>query len=114
MTALSEFRKKASEKYTPFPLELEDGTALTLKSILQLDKEELRLFNVSSKKLAALDDEEDLEALREEFVSILSGVCSNKQALADALEGESIGTLVTIFEYYAGALSDGAKSKGNE
>jgi ABC-type Mn2+/Zn2+ transport system ATPase subunit len=112
MTALSAFRTKAAEKHVAFPIDLDEGETVTLKSILMLDEVELKLFNESTKRLAAMDeDESDLEELREEFISTLSGVSSDKAKLAQALAKEPLGVLTVIFEDYAGALSDGTKSK---
>jgi hypothetical protein len=110
MTALSAFRTKAAEKHKAFPLEFENGQAVELKSILMLSELELKQFNDSTKRLSALDDEDDLEELRQEFISTLSGVSSDKAITAEGLAHEPIGVLTVIFEDYAGALSDGAKS----
>jgi hypothetical protein len=110
MTALSAFRTKAAEKNKAFPIEFET-TSVFLKSILMLDETELKQFNDSTKRLAALDEEDDLEKLRQEFISTLSGVSSDKALTAAELAHEPIGVLTAIFEDYAGALSDGAKSK---
>lgn len=110
MTALATLRAKAAEKYKPYPIEFEDGTSVFLQSILDLPKDDLSAFNAGSKRLAALDDEEDLNALRDEFISLLSGVSSDKALTASKLDAESLGVLTVIFEEYAGALSEGAKS----
>ena len=115
MTALSAFRTKAAEKHTAFPIELDSGESISLKSILMLDEVELKQFNDSTRRLAALDEaENDLEGLRQEFISTLAGVSSDKAKLADGLKDLPIGVLTVIFEDYAGALSDGAKSKDGQ
>jgi hypothetical protein len=110
MTALATLRAKAAEKYKPYSIEFEDGTATLLQSILALGKDDLTAFNAGSKRLASLDDEEDLNALRDEFISLLSGVSEDKAATAAHLGNESLAVLTVIFEEYAGALSEGAKS----
>lgn len=112
MTALSEFRNKAIEKNKPFPIEFEDGSSVNLKSILLLDKEELKLFNASLKRLQKEDeDETDVEQVRAEFVSTLAGVADDKKLAAKMLDKESVGTLTAVFEEYASALSEGTKSE---
>lgn len=113
MTALSAFRKKAAEKHVGFPLDFDSGVSVELKSILMLDEEELRLFNASTKRLGAMDEDEegDLEELRQEFITTLAGVSSDKAATVAGLAHEPLGVLTVIFEDYAGALSDGTKSK---
>lgn len=115
MTALSALRSKAAEKFKPYELDFEDGQApAQLKSIMDLSKEELAQFNASQKRLTAMDESEDLEGLREEFVSALSGVSDDKARVAEGLGSESLGVLTVIFEEYAGSLAEGAKSPGTE
>jgi hypothetical protein len=111
MTALAALRAKAAEKYKPYPIEFDDGTSVTLQSILELSKDDLAAFNASSKRLSALEEDQDLDVLREEFISILAGVSSDKALTASKLEAEGLGTLTVIFEDYAGSLSEGTKSE---
>ena len=115
MTALSALRTKAAEKYKPYELDFEDGQGPAhLKSIMDLTKEELAQFNVSQKRLSSMDESEDLEGLREEFVSALAGVADDKARVAEGLASESLGVLTVIFEEYAGSLAEGSKSAGTE
>jgi hypothetical protein len=114
MTALSAFRAKSAEKYQAMPLEFDDGTSVILKSIMDLTKDELKLFNDSQKRLQKSDESDDLEEVRSEFVSALAGVSSDKAATAAALDQESLGVLTQLFEAYASSLSEGAKSPGDK
>lgn len=110
MTALSAIEEKASELYPSYPLEIGDGTTITLKSMMDLDDTELKLFNASQKRLTAMDESEDVEKLKEEFVSILAGVSDDKARLTEILSGKTLGVLTVLFKDYAGALEEGTKS----
>lgn len=110
MASIAEYKARTEAKHPPFPIELDETTLVTLKSIMLLDKDELSLFNASQKKLAKMDEDEDLENMRSEFVSILAGVSSDKAVLAKALDVLPIGVLTEIFTDYASSLKEGAKS----
>jgi hypothetical protein len=110
MTALSAIRKKAREEYPGFELEFDSGQTVTLKSFMDLDDIEFKQFNASQKKLSQLDESEDLENLKEEFVNLLAGVSTDKALTAVELDKESMGTLSILFRDYATSVQDAAKS----
>lgn len=110
MTALSALRQKALDEYPGFPLEFDSGDGVLLKSFMTLDDTELKLFNQSQKRLSSLDEGEDVEALKAEFVNILAGVSTDKAATAKELDKESFGTLALLFKEYASSAQDASKS----
>lgn len=116
MSALSALRVKSAEKYPGYELDLEDGQGpVQLKSIMDLDKDEITLFSASQKRLTASDENEDLEGSREEFISLLAGVSSDKARVAAALEGEALGVLMVLFDEYRDSISpDASKSPSAE
>jgi hypothetical protein len=116
MSALSALRAKSAEKYPGYELDLEDGQGpVQLKSIMDLDKEEIRLFSASQKRLTASDENDDLEGSRAEFISLLAGVSSDKVRVSNALEAEALGVLMVLFEEYSGSISaDASKSESTE
>lgn len=111
MTAFSAIQAKAADLYPSFPIDFEDGTTITLKSMMELDDVELKLFSESQKKLSELDESDDISSMREEFISILCGVSDNKTRLAEILKVQNLGVLTTLFKEYAGALKEGTKSE---
>jgi len=111
MTALSVLRARALEKYAPYQLELDDGSIVELKSVMVLSDEELKQFTSSQKNLNTFDDEDDSFGVKSEFVSLISGVSSDRARTAEALDRESLGVLTLILEDYVGSLSEGTKSE---
>lgn len=105
MTSRSELRALAAAKYPDYKLDLEDGQPeVSLKSIMDLDSDELRQFNESQKRLTSSDESDDLLLTREEFISLLAGVSSDKARTAASLEGETLGYLTILFEQYSTSL----------
>lgn len=113
MTALSQFRAQSAAKYPGTPIEFDDGTSVLLKSIMDLNDDELGQFNASQKRLAALDEDQDVVALKNEFVSTLSGLSTDKAKTATELEKEALGVLTSIFKEYSTAATDAAKSEND-
>lgn len=113
MIALAALRKKADEQYPGIEMELEDGKSVTFRSVMSLSDTEMDQFTQSHKKLATLDEGDDLVALKQELVSILAGVSTDKALTAKCLDKESFGTLMLIFREYGSTTSDASKSEGD-
>lgn len=111
MTALSQFRNQSASKYPGTPITFNDGTTVTLKSMMDLDDTELKNFSDSQKRLAALDKSEDLFLLKAEFVATLSGLSTDKAKTATELDKEALGVLTEIFKEYSASAQDAAKSQ---
>lgn len=110
MTAISELRAKAAAKYPAYSIEFEDGATFSLKSIMELSKPERKEFSTASKRLNGLDEDEDLDGLHSEFVSILASVSNDREAVSARLGNETLGFLSVVFEEYAGSVAAGSKS----
>lgn len=113
MIALKALRQKALDNYPGFDLELDSGDVVTFRSFMALDDDELKDFNTSQKRLSAMDDAEDIEALKAEFVTILAGVTNDKAKVAKALDKESFGTLSFLFKEYSKTARDAGKSESD-
>lgn len=111
MTALSQFRTQSTEKYPGTPITFDDGVTVNLKSIMDLDDQELKDFTASQKRLTALDASEDVAELKNEFVTTLAGLSSDKAKTAKELDKEALGVLTEIFKEYSASAQDAAKSQ---
>lgn len=116
MTALSELRTRAAEKFPGLPLEFDDGTSAVLKSLMSLSKDELKKFDASQKRLAALETEKDagvdvLEKTRVELVDCLVSVADDKNSARRGLSNEALDVLSVVFEEYSGTTGGAAKSE---
>lgn len=116
MTALSELRARAAEKFPGLPLEFDDGSKVVLKSLMSLSKDELKKFNDSQKRLAALEDDKDqgvdtLEKTRKELVDCLASVADDKAAARKGLSDEGLDLLSVVFEEYSTSTGDASKSE---
>lgn len=111
MSALSALRAKAAVKYPAYQLDLENGSLVTLKSVMSLDKAALKAFSESQKRLAEVDESEDLEELRQEFITVLAQVSNDPQAVKAGLDNEELGVITVIFEEYTESLNAGTKSE---
>lgn len=115
MTAISELRKKAAEKFDGYTLDFENGDTVVLKSLLGLDEKEFQKFQDSQKALTEMDEEDqEVDAVRAQFVDHLVSVADDKRKARKNLAGESIAFLMVVLEEYAGALNDAGKSEGAE
>lgn len=114
MSALSALRIKAAEKYPAYSLDLENGTIVTLKSIMDLDDAALDTFSESQKRLTSLEDSDDLTELRTEFVDVLALVSDNPAAVQAALMHETLGVITVVFQEYTESLNAASKSAGTE
>lgn len=119
MTAIAELRKRAADKYPGFPIEFDNGTSTVLKSLLSLSKEELKKFDASQKRLAALEEDktegvEVLEKTRAELVDCLVSVATDKATARKGLAEEGLDLLSVVFEEYSGTANAAAKSAGTE
>lgn len=114
MSTLSAIRAKAAEKYPAYTLDLENGVTVTLKSIMDLTDYALESFSESQKRLASLEEADDLGLLKAEFVKVLADVSDNPTAVHSILDRETLGIITTIFTEYTESLNDAAKSEGTE
>lgn len=114
MSAISEIRAKAAEKYPAYTLDLDTGESVTLKSIMELDDKALADFSETQKRLTELETSEDLAGLRTEFVTALAQVSDNPTAVRENLSKETLGVVAVLFEEYTASLNDASKSKGTE
>lgn len=110
MTAIAELRRKASEKYPSYPIEVDEGT-VTLTGIMSLTDDQLKSFTEAQATLAKLDEGTDMAALKTGFVDLFAGVADNPELARTALAREDLGVLTVILEEYAGALNAGTKSE---
>lgn len=111
MTAASELRARADEKYPSYRIEFEDGFTVSLKSVMKLGKAQRKDFTTSATRLATVDENEDIDALHEEFIEILAGVSDNPDTLRAKLSDEDLGFLTVLFQDYVGGLAEGTKSE---
>lgn len=112
MTALSEYRTRATAKFPPKSVEFDDGTAITLKSPIDMNKADSALFNASLKELGKLDEDEgaDFDDVRSKFVDTISDLSDNPELAKKNLSGEPISVLMAIFQEVAATQADAAKS----
>jgi hypothetical protein len=113
MSALSDLRKLAQEKYPSLPLDLDNGVKVELRSIMFLDDDTRDQFMAAQEALAAQDEEEDIGKLRPSFVNILSLVSDNADATRAALDQEPLAVLIVLFEEYGRTVTDAAKSESD-
>lgn len=114
MTAIAELRQKAAEKFKGYPVDFGTDTVI-FKSMLTMDEKELNQFSEAQAKLTKLDEEEtDVDIVRKEFVDCLVSVAEDKRKARKFLAGESIATLMVIFEDYGAFLGEASKSEGAE
>lgn len=112
MPAISALRNKSAEKYPAYPLDFENGDTVTLKSIMDLDDAALKIFSDSQKRLAEVEESDDLALLRSEFVDVLAQVSDNPEAVRRGLAKETLGVITVVFEEYTESLNAGTKSEG--
>jgi hypothetical protein len=115
MTAISEFRKLAAERYPATPIEFEDGVTINLKSPIDLNDVETTLFNARVRELTALDDDADVELseIRQLFVDLLADIADNPDLARERFVKESMSVLTAIFETVAKSAGDASKSAGD-
>lgn len=118
MTAISELRKKAAEKFSGFDIEFDNGDKVRLKSLMELTEQELSKFQAFQEDVskAGEEDEEDqdIEAYRSKLVDGLTLVADDKRRARKGLTGESLALLLVVFEEYTEVLNSATKSEGSE
>ena len=112
MTALSEYRTRATAKYPPKPIEFDDGTSVTLRSPIDMNKADSALFNQRVKELQSLDDTDDtdFEDIREKFVETLADLSDNPEVAQAGLADVPLSVLMVIFQDVAASQADASKS----
>lgn len=110
MATAAEIRARVEEKYPAYPVEFDTET-VKLQSILTLSDEKLEAFTKASAKLAKLDEENDVRALKDAFVDALSDMAENPASARPLLVNESLGFLTEVFTEYGKGLADAAKSE---
>lgn len=113
MTALSQFRNQSAAKYPGTQITFDDGSSVTLKSMMDLNDAELKDFSDSQKRLTALDESDDVSELKGEFVATLAGLSTDKAKTATELDKEPLGVLTEIFKEYSASAQDAAKSSND-
>lgn len=111
-TALSEFRARARLEYPGLDIDLENGFSIRLRSVTELDDDELGRFSEAQAQLERNDEGNDLAEARRSFVNVLAEVSDNPDATRAAFQREDLGTLTMIFKEYSSALSDTAAKSG--
>lgn len=115
MTAVSELLAKATAEYPSYPLDFEDGNVVQFKSVMLLDKAQLKTFSEAQKNLAAQDQAEDgdVDSVREGLISTLAGVADDEAKAREGLDKLPLGALAIVFKEYGEnqASEDATKSE---
>ncbi len=101
---LAEVRQAAAKRYTDFPVELSDGTEVTLRSPLRLSREERGLLGDIEALAATGDTDAITETLR-----IAAQTPEQARRLLAEIDSD-IPTAAVLFEQWAEAVSVGEAS----
>lgn len=106
--ALSTYRQKAREEFPGIDLDLEDGSTLSLRSITDLDDDQLKRFVEVQALVEAANDDTNLLGAKDSFVLMLSEVSSDPEKAKTIFQAETLGTLMVLFQEYGDTVTDSA------
>lgn len=114
MTALSQYYDRVRKENPGLDLAFDDGQSVNLKPVALLSDDETRMLRRSIRNLAAFDqaddagEEVDPTQVRDELVSLLAGVSTDRVLTANELSKCPLGVLMAIFQDWTGAGSEDA------
>lgn len=119
MSAITELRKKAEEKFPGYPVDFEDGTSIKLKAATNFTESEREAFNERVQVIESYTKEDGVTSTQAhtDLVEALASVADDADKARVELAKESIALLYVIFDEYGKHIQaqedeGAAKSKG--